>query len=251
MRESLIGQPLFLKRPNLRRRTTAAGEHFEQKFQMRNDCLQTIRFVAHLIPEAEVVPHNPQIVFHHLEHPDDDVGNELTPHTRNTKQQFLDSERCCRTIVLHQVKIHPANQDTSVSALKEEMFKGFCIGVTVTLEIDVCHPKASDEAGGGVENTVGDLPVHVDDGTIQGLKMDLVPGFGPMKRAVPRQKLADTMGLGGDATTADLIHRVRVEVCKRTRRVGRDIQRKNASNSTTIELGPGPDDMLVINCAEK
>ena len=66
----------------------------------------------------------------------------------------------------------------------------------MTLKIDVRHPKAGDKAGGSVENTVGDLPVHVDDGTIQGLKMDLVPSSGPVQRAVPRQKLVDTMGAG-------------------------------------------------------
>jgi hypothetical protein len=64
------------------------------------------------------------------------------------------------------------------------MLEGFCIRSTVTLEIDVRHPEAGDKAGGGVENTVGDLPVHVDDGTIQGLEMDLVPGLGPMQHAV-------------------------------------------------------------------
>jgi hypothetical protein len=31
---------------------------------------------------------------------------------RNTKQQLLDCERCCRIIIVHHVKIHPADQDT-------------------------------------------------------------------------------------------------------------------------------------------
>ena len=147
-------------------------------------------------------------MLHHLEHPDNDVGNALTPRTRETEQQLFDREGCCRTVVHHQVEIYPANQDTGISTLKKEMFESFCIGTAVTLEIDVRHPKAGDEAGGSVDYTMGDLPVHINDCTIQGLKMDLVPSSGPVQRAVPRQKLAYTMGLGSDETTADHIRRV-------------------------------------------
>ncbi|CAB4023931.1 Hypothetical predicted protein [Paramuricea clavata] len=58
---------------------TAAGEHFEEKFKARNDCLKTICFGAVLITKAEVIPRNPQIMLHQLEQPDDDLGDALTP----------------------------------------------------------------------------------------------------------------------------------------------------------------------------
>jgi hypothetical protein len=47
------------------------------------------------------------------------------------------------------------------------MLESFCVCPTVTLEIDVGHPEFGDKAGGSIKNTVGDLPVHVHNSTIQ------------------------------------------------------------------------------------